>query len=371
MGAGITGLSIALHLLERGERSLVLYERTGIGAGASGVQPGGVRLQWGTEVNCRMARESLRFYLEVSERLRTRIDPCFRPCGYLFVAHSQQVLDRLAANVELQRRLGVPSRIIGPEETAELVPALDSSTLVGGSFCADDGYFDRPQSVVEAFAQAAGRAGATIEHDEVTSLEPAAAGWSLGLRRGGRAHASRVLVAAGCDSPRLLRSLGVELPITPEPRYIFYSDPIRERLLEPLVVSGERRFAAKQLADGRVLASDLGARGDSRSGEPEWRRHVRSVIRELLPRLEYVTFPLLVEGVYDVTPDRQAVLGAIPGCDGLFVAAGFSGHGFMMAPAVGRLVAGAIAEDEEDDVLRTLSVDRFARGELVLEPEVV
>jgi len=99
VGAGITGLSVALHLVERGESSVVLYERTAIGAGASGVQPGGIRMQWGTEVNCRMARESLDFYLELNERLRTRVDPRFRPCGYMFLAHSTEALVRLAGAI--------------------------------------------------------------------------------------------------------------------------------------------------------------------------------------------------------------------------------------------------------------------------------
>jgi sarcosine oxidase subunit beta len=119
-----------------------------------------------------------------------------------------------------------------------------------------------------------------------------------------------------------------------------------------------------------VLASDLGARG-GRSREEAWREHVRDVIRELLPILEYVSFRLLVEGIYDVTPDHQAVLGAVPGFDGLWLAAGFSGHGFMMAPAVGRGLAAAIAGEPPDEFLRTLSIERFARGDLVPEPAVV
>ena len=116
-----------------------------------------------------------------------------------------------------------------------------------------------------------------------------------------------------------------------EARHLFFSEPVRERLLEPLVVSAERRFAAKQLADGRLLASDLG--GQSRA-------HVRESIEELLPRLSFVPLPLLVEGTYDVTPDHQAILGRVR--DNVWVAAGFSGHGFMLAPAVGRILADAI-----------------------------
>jgi len=162
-----------------------------------------------------------------------------------------------------------------------------------------------------------------------------------------------------------------ELPIEPEARFLFLGEPVAERLLDPLVVSAERRFAAKQLADGRLLASDLGATGDPAAGRERWRATVRAAISDLLPLLEHVPLPLLVEGVYDVTPDRQAILGAVPGREGVFVAAGFSGHGFMMAPAVGRLVAGAVLGDPEEEALRDLSPERFAAGRLIPEPAVV
>jgi sarcosine oxidase subunit beta len=152
---------------------------------------------------------------------------------------------------------------------------------------------------------------------------------------------------------------------------MLYSEPIREALVEPLVVSAERHFAAKQLGNGRVLASDLAARGDPAEGEPRWRAHVRSTIRELLPQLEYVEFPVLAAGTYDVTPDHQAILGAVPGADGIWIAAGFSGHGFMMSPVVGSSLAAAICGEPPNDYLRAFSLDRFARGRLIPEPAVV
>jgi sarcosine oxidase subunit beta len=343
IGAGITGLSIALHLRERTDAEIVVFDRAGVGAGASGVQPGGVRQQWGTRVNCLMARESLRFYRELVPRLEARVDPGFRPCGYLFLAHSEAALDRVRANVRLQNEVGVSSSVLGPAEAEAIVPGLDPSTIVGASFCAEDGFFDRPQSVVEAFAEAVVRRGVRIERADVA------------LRS---LRADVVVVAAGADTPALVPGL----PIEPEPRRLFFSDPVGERLLEPLVVSLDRSFAAKQLADGRLLASDLAA------GE---RAGVRATMQALLPRLEYVSLPHVVEGVYDVTPDRQAMLGAVPGHDGLFVAAGFSGHGFMMAPEVGRLVAGAVLGDEPEEALRDLSPERFALGRPIPEPAVV
>lgn len=336
VGAGVTGLSIAFHLAERGIGPVRVYERAGVGAGASGVQPGGVRLQWGTEINCRMARESMDFWRMAEDRLAARVDFGFRACGYLWLAHSDAVLDNLRANVALQHSLGIPSRIVGPDEAAQLVPGLQPDGLAGGAWCAEDGYFDRPQAVVEAFA-----AHAEIELADIQTLD--------------ELDADHVVVAAAVDTPQL-----VDVPVVAEKRHLFLSEPIRERLLESLVIAPERRFAAKQLGDGRMLASDLG--GQDRS-------HVRAVMRELLPRLEFVRLDTLVPGIYDVTPDHQAILGQV--AERVWVAAGFSGHGFMMAPAVGRSMAAAIAGEPPDEYLRALAPDRFTRGAQLPEPSVV
>jgi sarcosine oxidase subunit beta len=367
VGAGVTGLSIAFHLAERGIGPVLVYEREGVGAGQSGVQPGGVRLQWGTELNCRMALDAGTFWREAEQRLEPRLPFGWRACGYLWLAHSAPVLERLRASVALQNRLGIPSRIVSAEEAAGLVPGLSAESLAGASWCGEDGYFDRPQGVVEAFAEAAVRGGVEIDRREVAAVEAG----GLVLARGERVDAGHVVVAAGVATPAVLALLGVEVPIRAEDRFMLYSEPIRERLVDPLVVSAERHFAAKQLGNGRVLASDLSARGDPAQGEPRWRAHVRETIRELLPQLEYVEFPVLAPGTYDVTPDHQAILGAVPGLDGVWIAAGFSGHGFMMSPVVGRSLAAAIAGDPPDDYLRGFSLDRFARGELIPEPAIV
>jgi len=345
VGAGIVGLSIAFQLTRRGA-SVRVFDRSGIGAGASGVQPGGVRQQWGTRVNCLLARESMRFYADARDLLQMRVDPGFRNCGYLFLAHTEAALACLRENVALQNDLGISSQIVSPEEAAELVPGLAVARIVGAAWSGEDGYFDRPQSLVEALGELA-----DVEIAEVADVEELDAG--------------AVVVAAGVDTRRLLP----ELPIEPEARHLFFSDPIRERLLEPLVVSPERSFAAKQLADGRFLASDLGALGDPESRLAEWRTNVRRAFEELLPQLVFVALPTLVSGVYDVSPDHQAILGRVR--DRVWVAAGFSGRGFMLAPAVGRIIAESVLDQSEDPVLRVLDARRFAEGRLVPEPQVV
>ena len=357
VGAGIVGLACARELVAR-ELQVAVLERESVAAGASGVQPGGVRQQWGTRVACQLARESIAFWRDVDKQLSSRIPLTFQRSGYLFVAQSEETLARLAANVRLQQEEEIPSRIVDADEAAELVPGLDPSTLVGGAWCAEDGYFDRPQSVVEAFAH-----GLDIRHAEVVDVRRTQSGWTVG-----DVAADAVVVAAGVSTAALAAPLQIHLPIVAEDRYLFFSDPIRERLLEPLVVAPELAFAAKQLADGRVLASDLSGRGDPEVGRDAWRATIRRASDALLPQLEHVSYPLLVRGVYDVTPDHQPILGAVD--DGLFVAAGFSGHGFMIAPAVGRIVADAV-QGRHDPVLDVLSVERFAAGRLVPEPQLV
>jgi sarcosine oxidase subunit beta len=339
VGAGVVGLAIARELSRRGA-SVAVFERTGVGAGASGVQPGGVRQQWGTSIACRLARESAAFYAQADKQLESPVPLGFRRCGYLFLAHSEETLARLRANVKLQNGLGIPSRILSTAEAADAVPGLVVSGATGGAWCAEDGYFDRPQAIVEAFGELA-----DVQRGEVLDPEGLAV-----------LDADAIVVAAGVDTPRLLP----DLPIVAESRHLIYSEPVRERLLEPLVVSAERRFAAKQLADGRLLASDLD--GQSRA-------HVRASIEELLPRLAFVPLPLLVDGIYDVTPDHQAILGRVR--DRIWVAAGFSGHGFMLAPAVGRILAEAILGEHEDESLRILDAARFAEDRLVPEPQIV
>jgi sarcosine oxidase subunit beta len=363
VGAGVIGLATARELHRRGA-SVVVLERAGVGAGQSGVQRGGVRRQFGTEIGCRLASESVAFWRDAETQFGGLGSLRFDACGYLFVAHSPETLERLRANVAVQNAAGVPSRIVDPAEAAELVPGLAVETLTGGAWCAEDGYFDRPQDVVAAFGR-----GLDVRIGEVTALRPAGDAWEVD-GSAGLVQAGAAVVAIGAESRELLAPLGVDLPLDREERHLFLSLPRDERLLEPLVVSPERSFAAKQLGDGRVLASDLGAKGDVEEGASLWRARIRAGISELLPVLQQVDFPTISSGVYDITPDRQPILGPLPGLDGVQLAAGFSGHGFMLAPAVARILADAI-EGRRDPALDVLDLARFDEGRLVPEPQVV
>jgi sarcosine oxidase subunit beta len=363
IGAGVSGLSIAFHLRERGLGEVTVIDRTGVAAGASGVAPGGIRRQCSTRAACLMAGESYAFYTDLAGRLGVAVDARFDPCGYVFAADSEATLAQLAGNVTVQNGAGVPSRLLAPAEAAELVPGL---ACLGAAYCAEDGYFDHPQAVVEGFAAAARARGVQIEIAEAVSIAPDGAGWRLETTIGSSTPHCVVVAAAGGSVP-LLAPLGFELPIVSEARHLFRSDPLPGRVLDPLVVVIDRGIAAKQLADGRLLASDLHATGDSVAGRDGWRARILEHLATLLPGVE-VSLPNLVSGVYDLTPDAQPVIDEL--ADGLWVAAGFSGHGFMIAPSTGQLVAGTLAGDSLPDWHNAVSWSRLERAREV-ESQVI
>lgn len=368
VGAGVIGLSAALRLLEAGARVQVL-ERTGIGAGASGVQPGGVRQQWGTRANCLMAVESVAFYDDFPARYRTRAQARLEHCGYIFLASHAESLRQLEANIRIQHEAGVRSELLSAEQAASRVPSLDPSLIAGAAYSGDDGYFDRPQAVVEAFAEIVMRQGGEIEIAGVRTLSRDGEGWEVTLDDGRSTMSDVVILATGYETSELLAPLGHELPIRKEPRHLFFSEPIQERLLEPLVIAVDLGLAAKQLANGRVLASDLHASGDPESKQPEWRRRIRETVVQLLPILEYVSLPIITTGYYDMTPDGQPIIDSLE--DSLWVAAGFSGHGFMVAPAVSKMIASAVNGGEMPEWAHAVRADRFSAPITAAEVQVI
>ena len=371
VGAGVIGLSIAHALVASGMERVVVYDRSGIASGASGVQPGGVRHQWSTRLNCHLVLESSAFFRDLGERLGISDAPVLEPCGYLFLAHEQSTLDRLSQDVAMQNELGIPSKLLTPTDLTAVLPELQVDGLRGGAYCSEDGYFDRPQAVVESFAKALVRSGGTIEIREVRRVSRDGNGWELTFGDGASTTAEHVIVAAGHHSSMLLEPLENNIPIVAQAKHLFLSDPIGEMLLEPLVIAIDRHFAAKHLASGRVLTSDLTASGDTSDDEHRWRAHVRTCIEELLPRLTYLALGIRVQGDYDLTPDRHPIVGPVASEGSLWVAAGFSGHGFMIAPAIGRLVAEAIVRGTRDPFLESLALERFDRDELDPELQIV
>lgn len=356
VGGGVMGCSLAFHLAARGVRSGVVFERKHVASGATGVCPGGIRQQFEGEAECRLAQRSLRFFEQANERLQPE-DPFFlERSGYLFLAESDAVLDRFRRNVAMQNGLGIPSQIVSPREIHEIVPALVTDGLLGGAFCAEDGFLEDCDGISHRMLRIARDAGFTLALQEVVSVTREGNAWRVATASDAWL-AKQVVIAAASESKALVsRACAVELPIVCEPRRLAYTEPRPGGMMNPLVVALERSFAGKQLLNGVFYLGWLAEQPEA--DDLTFIEKALTAGTTLLPTLGELGVRRVVTGTYDNTPDHRPILGEM--AEGLFLAAGFSGHGFMLAPAVGEILAQLMVTGEADPVLRDFALERFS-----------
>jgi sarcosine oxidase subunit beta len=372
IGAGAVGCSVAYNLAERGVRNILVVERGGIGEGSTGRCAGGVRAQFGTEVNVRIGLLSRRILGELEQRLGRGAD--FRRIGYLLVASTKEHMARLRENLAMQRRVGLEDvREVTPEEISRLVPGLAVGDLIGGTFCPSDGIAG-PNEVTFAYAHAAGARGVAImEGLEVTGLSAGPGGWRVATARG-EIRAERVVCCAGAWSRRVGEWAGVDVPVAPYRRHIFVTQPFEAiTRATPMTVDMRTSFYFHPEGDGALL-------GMSDPDEPETFRtdvdwdfldHLVEHAVERFPALERARIMTGWAGLYEVTPDHQAIIGEAHGAPGLWLCCGFSGHGFMQAPAAGELLADLMTGRAPAFDISPLRHSRFAEGDYLEETAVI
>ncbi len=366
VGGGVMGLSTAYHLAESSKASIVVLERGYLVSGASGRNGGGVRMQWGDEGNVQIMMESIEICRGLAQELD--INLWFRQGGYLFLARGEAGEARLRRNAELHRTLGAPTRLLGPEEAKELVPELDVSEVRLAAFNPEDGVVFPWPFVWGYAAQAIARGAIVRTHTEAVRGEPDGDGILLHLSTGERLRAGRVVNATGAWCHRLNHSLGVELPNRPHRHEILSSEPLKP-FLDPLVVDLESGLYFSQSTRGEIVAGitleDHGAPSlevDQRSSL-RFLAHLGAALTRIMPITGAVKVLRQWAGPYDVSPDGDAIVGPSPGQPALLQVCGFTGHGFMMAPAVGRMLARWIARGDRHPMLTRWDPSRFVRGE--------
>jgi len=258
----------------------------------------------------------------------------------------------------MQNGMGIPSRILSAAEIGERWPRLSTDGLLGGSFCAEDGFIEDCHGITNQLAARARRGGASVVREEVQRIARAGRRWRI-TTNAGELDAAGVVLAAGCDGVPLAAQAGVSLPIAPERRRLAYTTPCEPGVLPPLVVALERGVAAKQLANGVFYLGWLAESADV--DDLTFIERTMEAGATLLPLVADLPVRRVMGGLYDNTPDRRPLLGPVPGVDGLFLAVGFSGHGFMLAPAVGEGLAAAITGGATDLPMREFALDRFSR----------
>src|SRR5256885_4241013 len=372
VGGGVIGASIAYHLSLRGAGRIVVLERDRLGAGSTGKNAGGIRLQFSTEVNVRLSQRALPRLESFEDEMG--IDPQFHQVGYLFLITAERDVAPFERSLALWDRLGVPARrLTGPDAQA-LFPELRVDDVRFATFCAQDGYAD-PHSILQGYVARARERGVEFREGAPARGIDVVDGRVTAVRAGGeRIDCETVVNAAGAWGAQVGALAGVTLPIAPLRRHIFVTGPVQGLDHEfPLTIEFASGLYFHRESGGVLLGMADPADPPRFDDSVNW-DFLPTVIEHALgrlPMLERATVKTGWAGYYEDTPDRPPLLGTVDEDRGFVCAAGFSGHGLMQAPAAGEIVAQLICGEPTSVDVSALRFDRFARGALVTEFNVI
>ncbi|HEX8137331.1 MAG TPA: FAD-dependent oxidoreductase [Pyrinomonadaceae bacterium] len=382
IGGGIVGASCAYHLTEAGCRDVLIVEREEAqGLGSSGRGAGGVRAQFSTAINIEMSLYSIPFFASFEEA--TGHASGYRADGYLFVATREAHLDYLRRNRERQTALGLKGvELLTPDSIRAIIPQLSMEDVLGGSFCQTDGFIE-PLKVLRGFTERARERGARVWlNAEVTGIETAGGEVCAVETRRGRVE-TRVLVnASGAWAGEVARLAGLSLPVVPLRRQLVITKPTDALPLPlPMVIDMSDGFHFRREPPSREPSGVLLAwptpdesPGFKTEFDPRFTQQILSRAHARVPSLREVAVDeaLCRAGLYEVTPDHHAIIGAAPGLKGLYLANGFSGHGVMHSPATGKMISELILDGRSRTIDATpLRAERFVEGRLIEETAVL
>jgi sarcosine oxidase subunit beta len=370
IGGGIIGVSIAYYLAKNGADGVLLLERGMLGEGATGKCAGGIRTQFSTEINLRFSLVSLEVFKGFREEFG--VDPEFHPVGYLFLAANERQWAILKESSQLITAMGLEAELLCPSEIGRRWPFLRVDDLAGGSYTERDGYAG-PHEVLQGFAKGARRLGAMLmEGVEVTEIRTKKGRVQIvETATGGRVATPVVINAAGSYAARVATMVGLDLPVQPLRRQLFFTDAFDELPSRiPIVIDLEHGWYMRREGRGLLLAGpqDMESSFDETvdfDGQ-QWAA-ARSLHR--VPVLERARIARGVAGIYDISPDHHAIIGQFPEIEGFICANGFSGHGFQHSPAVGMLVSELLTDGRTKTInIYPLRPQRFREGDLIYEP---
>jgi sarcosine oxidase subunit beta len=369
IGGGAIGTSIAFHLAEAGVTDVVLLERDELGHGSTCKAAGGVRAQFSDQINIELGARSLEAFTRFAQRPGQEID--LHQVGYLFLLSEPQDVESFERDVKLQNELGVTSRMIDMAEAAELSPLISTDGLLAAAYSPDDGHCT-PESVVLGYATAARRLGATLLTGvTVTGIDVEGGEARTVHTDRGAITAGTVICAAGAWSRALGEMVGTSLPVTPLRRQIIFTEPMPDLPpIVPFTIDFATSFYFHREGRGLLLGmSDPDEEpGFHLNYTDAWLPRLGEAIERRAPRLLDVGLGDGWAGLYEDTPDHNALIGRSATTANFLYATGFSGHGFLQAPAVGEVIRDLHLDRAPFVDTSPLNADRFTDG-AVSRPE--
>ena len=361
IGGGVIGTSIAFHLAERGVSDDLLLERDQLASGSTSRAAGGVRAQFSDPVNIAIALRSLSAFADFDDRPGWAID--LHRVGYLFLLDRPDHVERFAENVAQQNALGVPSRMVDPDEACHLSPLAGVDGVLAASFCPIAGHAS-PEAVVQGYAAGARGLGARILTGCAATAIEVEGGEIIAVATPyGRVSTSAVICAAGVWSPAIGEMVGVTLPVEPYLREVGFTAPVEGLPASiPLTIDFTSGFYFHREGPGLLfgMADPDQAPGIDAPTDPDWLLKVMTVAERRAPALLDMGIAGGWKGCYEVTPDHNALIGEARSVSRFLYATGFSGHGFLQGPAVGEIVRDLYLGEVPFVDVSALSVDRFA-----------
>ncbi len=370
IGGGIIGVSVAYYLRKMGTPEVLLLERGLLGEGSTGKCAGGVRVQFSTEINVRFSLVSRKVFDGFREEFG--VDPEFHQVGYLFLASGSGHWKVLLQNAEMLRGFGVEVDLLAPEEIQMRWPFLRVDDLVGGSYSPGDGYAG-PYEVLQGFVRGARRLGAVLrEGVEVTGIRVGdGAVRAVETSTGDIVETSVVVNAAGPYAAKVAELAGLDLPVRPLRRQLFFTEPFKDLPPQfPLTIDLAPGWYMRREGEGLLLAGPQDRESSFNEtvdfAAQEWTAE-RSLHR--VPVLERARIARGWAGLYEISPDHHAIIGEFPELRGFVCVNGFSGHGFQHSPAAGMVVAELILEGRARTLdIHPLRPTRFREREPLHEP---
>jgi sarcosine oxidase, subunit beta len=339
IGGGVMGVSTAFHLAEAGVHDVVLVERNALGSGSTCKAAGGVRAQFSDRLNIELGLRSLEAFRRFGERPGQEID--LHEVGYLFLLDTPESVAAFEQSVRLQNEMGVPSRMVSAEEAHRLSPLIEPAGLLAGAFSPTDGHCT-PESVVLGYATAARRRGATLLRGcAALAIETRGDRITAVLTEAGRVVTDTVICTNGAWAREVGEWVGVDLPVTPVRRQIVVTEPIADLPPNlPMTLDFSTSFYFHTEGAGLLIgmSDPEEAPGFNLQPSDAWLPRLSDAIERRAPRLLDAGLSSGWAGLYEMTPDHNALIGEAPDVNRFLYATGFSGHGFLMGPAVGEVL---------------------------------
>lgn len=361
IGGGISGCSIAYHLAKAGMKEIVVVEKAYLTSGATGRCGAGVRQQWGTKMNCILAKKSVEFFEGAQEELEYDGNIEFKQEGYLVIASDEAEALQFEKNVALQNSLGIPSKVLTKEEAKKIVTHLNTDVVHSATFCETDGHLN-PFTMTDAFYKAAKRLGVTFyTYTEVLSIERNAHEITAVVTDKGTIKTNIVVNAAGGYAKEVGLMVDVDIPVYSENHEILVTEPV-EKMQGPMVISFSKNIYCQQTPHGAFIMGrgdkDM-PKGHDISSSWKFLDEMAKTVTKLLPPIGHLRVIRQWGGLYNMSPDHQPIISGTKQLKGFYIACGFSGHGFMLAPMTGLLLSEMILGTKPSMPLEDLSLDRF------------